>query len=50
MDHSGVPFDALCTIRDKLNVYASADRYEYLGKTGIKLPNNVFQQREYVGG
>ena len=49
MDNHGVPLDALCTIRDKLNVYASADRYEYLGKTGIKLPNNVFQQREYVG-
>ena len=49
MDHRGVPFDALCTIRDKLNVYSSADRYEYQGKTGVRLPNNVFQQREYVG-
>ena len=49
MDHRGVPFDALCTIRDKLNVFASADRYDYQGKTGVRLPNNIFQQREYVG-
>ena len=49
MDHRGVPFDVLTTIRDKANVYSSAERCEYNGKTGVQLPNNVFQQREYVG-
>ena len=49
MDHRGVPFDVLTTIRDKANVYSSAERCEYSGKTGVQLPNNVFQQREYVG-
>ena len=49
MDHRGVPFDVLTTVRDKANVYSSAKRYEYDGKTGVQLPNNVFQQREYVG-
>jgi tetratricopeptide (TPR) repeat protein len=49
MDHRGVPFDVLTTVRDKANVYSSAKRYEYNGKTGVQLPNNVFQQREYVG-
>ena len=49
MDHRGVPFDVLTTIRDKANVYSSAERCEYNGKTGVELPNNVFQQREYVG-
>eukprot|EP00505_MAST-04D_sp_SCG-Rhode-Island_P006825 Stramenopile-MAST_4_protein_6825 len=49
MDNHGVPLDALCTIRDKLNVYSSAERCEYNGKTGVQLPNIVFQQREYVG-
>ena len=49
MDHRGVPFEVLTTIRDKANVYSSAERCEYNGKTGVQLPNNVFQQREYVG-
>ena len=35
MDHRGVPFDVLTTIRDKVNVFSSADRYEYNGKTGL---------------
>ena len=49
MNNLGVPFDVLTAIRDQADVFSSADRYEYQGKTGVRLPNNTFQHREYVG-
>eukprot|EP00505_MAST-04D_sp_SCG-Rhode-Island_P006188 Stramenopile-MAST_4_protein_6188 len=47
MDLRGVPFRVLQDVRDRLDAFAAGERVEYQQQTGVRLPNNNFQRREY---
>ena len=49
MDISGVRLHHLQDISDRLDKWSTGTRYLYQGTTGVQLPNNVFQRREYDG-